>query len=199
MKTFAISCLMAVAVVAAPKEDLMGQLPFTTAFDSPSYSGYIAASETKNLHYVFTESLDNPKTDPVLIWFNGGPGCSSMLGFIQENGPRVVNDGEDFLIENKDTWNNKANVLWLESPAGVGWSTGATAADLKTDDLQQSIDALAALQSWYVKVPEFKENELYISGESYAGIYVPYLSYQIDLNNRKADYSPMFEKINLKG
>jgi carboxypeptidase C (cathepsin A) len=189
---------MAAAVIAAPKEDLMGKMPLTTDFDSPTYSGYLSASETKKLHYVFTESLDSPSTDPILIWFNGGPGCSSMLGFIQENGPRVVNDGEDYLLENKDTWNTRANVLWLESPAGVGWSTG-TKEDQTTDDLQQSIDALAALQDWYVKFPEFKSNELFISGESYAGIYVPYLAYQIDLNNRKSDYSKQFESINLKG
>lgn len=144
MKTFAIACVLAASALAAPAEDLMGQLPLTTAFDSPTYSGFLAASETKRLHYVFAESLDSPSTDPVLIWFNGGPGCSSLLGLMQENGPRVINDGEDFLIKNTDTWNTRANVLWLESPAGVGWSYG-TEADYTTDDLQQSIDALAAL------------------------------------------------------
>ena len=192
MKSFIIAGLTAVSVLAAPEEELMGQLPLTTAFDSPTYSGFLAASETKRLHYVFAESLDNPSTDPVLIWFNGGPGCSSLLGFMQENGPRVIDDGEDYLKENAETWNKRANVLWLESPAGVGWSYG-TDADLVTDDLQQSIDALAALQSWYDKFPEYKLNKLFISGESYAGIYVPYLAYQIDLNNRKAEYSSSFE------
>jgi len=54
-------------------------------------------SETKSLHYTFATSMDNPETDPVIIWFNGGPGCSSMLGFMQENGPRVINDGEDYI------------------------------------------------------------------------------------------------------
>ena len=198
MKTFAMSCLVAVSVLAAPKDELMGRLPMTSDFSSPTYSGYLAASETKRLHYVFAESLDNPKTDPVLIWFNGGPGCSSMLGFMQENGPRVVDDGEDYLKENAETWNKRANVLWLESPAGVGWSYGSKA-DMTTNDDQQSIDALAALKSWYEKFPEFKENKLFISGESYAGIYVPYLAYQIDLNNRKAEYVPGFEKINMHG
>ena len=113
MKTFAIACVLAASALAAPAEDLMGQLPLTTAFDSPTYSGFLAASETKRLHYVFAESLDSPSTDPVLIWFNGGPGCSSLLGLMQENGPRVINDGEDFLIKNTDTWNTRANVLWL--------------------------------------------------------------------------------------
>ena len=54
-----------------------------------------------------------------------------------------------------ETWNKRANVLWLESPVGVGWSYG-TKADEKSDDLQSSIDALAALQSWYIKFPEYK-------------------------------------------
>ena len=198
MKTFVMNCLAAVSVLAAPAEDIMGQLPRTTDWASPTYSGFVDASETKRLHYVFAESLDSPTTDPVLIWFNGGPGCSSMLGFMQENGPRVINDGEDYLIENEYGWNTRANVLWLESPAGVGWSY-ATDGDYKTNDDQQSIDALAALQSWFVKFPEFKTNELYVSGESYAGIYVPYLAYQIDLNNRKAAYTPSIESINLKG
>jgi carboxypeptidase C (cathepsin A) len=45
-----------------------------------------------------------------------------MLGMMQENGPRVINDGEDFIVENDETWNKRANVLWIESPAGVGWS-----------------------------------------------------------------------------
>ena len=83
-------------------------------------------------------------------------------------------------------------------PTGVGWSHG-TKADLVSDDYSSSVDSINALKNWYVKFPEFKKNELYISGESYAGVYVPYLAYQIDLNNRKAEYSPSFEKINLEG
>ena len=67
-----------------------------------------------------------------------------MLGFMQENGPRVIDDGEDYLKTNDHAWNTRANVLWLESPAGVGWSY-ATDGNTKTDDVQQSLDALAAL------------------------------------------------------
>lgn len=63
-------------------------------FDTDTYSGYLDVTETKKLHYMFVESQGNPSEDPVLIWFNGGPGCSSMLGFINENGPRVIDDGE---------------------------------------------------------------------------------------------------------
>ena len=137
MKTFT-ACALAVVAMAADENDRMGQLPNTTDFTSPTYSGYLKASDTKKLHYVFAESYDDPANDPVLIWFNGGPGCSSMLGLMQENGPRVINDGEDFLVENPETWNKRANVLWIESPAGVGWSVAGTDEDLDTNDVIQS-------------------------------------------------------------
>jgi len=186
-------------VIAAPAAEKVDSLPDTTPFDSDTYSGYLTVSATKSLHYVFTESLANPTTDPVVIWFNGGPGCSSMLGFMQENGPRVIDDGEDYIKTNPYPWNKRANVMWLESPAGVGFSLAGTAQDLKTNDTVQSLDALAALKAWYEKFPEFKANELFVSGESYAGIYVPYLAYQIYQNNLQAEFDPTLYNINIKG
>lgn len=48
------------------------------------YSGYLdTIDESRKLHYVFVESENNPATDPVVLWLNGGPGCSSLLGFLQ--------------------------------------------------------------------------------------------------------------------
>ena len=176
MKTFIAACAVAAIAFAAPENERMGKLPMTSDFDSPTYSGFLEVSDTKALHYVFAESYDSPTTDPVVIWFNGGPGCSSMMAFMQENGPRAINDGEDFVVENEYSWTKRANVLWIESPAGVGWSK-ASEADLDTNDVIQSQDALKALYSWYEKFPEFKKNKLFVSGESYAGIYVPYLSW----------------------
>jgi carboxypeptidase C (cathepsin A) len=177
MKQLFASALLAVASLAAPAEDVFTGLPTADPFNSATYSGYLTVSETKALHYVFAESYNNPTTDPIIIWFNGGPGCSSLLGFMQENGPRMVNDGEVFIEDNPYPWNSRANVLWLESPAGVGWSYAGTEQDLQTNDMVQSQDALAALKAWYVKFPEFMSNKLFVSGESYAGVYVPYLSW----------------------
>ena len=176
MKTFALTALLAAVALAAPAEDLMGTLPGADAFDSETYSGYLTVSDTKELHYVFAKSLDSPETDPVVVWFNGGPGCSSMLGFMQENGPRVIDDGEAYIKSNPEAWIQRANVMWLESPAGVGWSVGV-GEDLSTNDMITSQDALVAMQSFYDKFPEFLNNELFLSGESYAGIYVPYLAW----------------------
>lgn len=137
MKCFALACMAAVAM-AAPSEDLMANLPDAPAFQTTTYSGYLEVTETKKLHYTFVESMDAPETDPVIIWFNGGPGCSSMLGMMQELGPIVVDDGQDYFKTNPHPWNERASVLFLESPAGVGWSWAGTDADLDTNDMVQS-------------------------------------------------------------
>ena len=144
-----------------------------------SYSGYLNATDSgsKQLHYVFVESKNDPANDPVLIWFNGGPGCSSLLGFMQENGPLNYEDETNVISMNEQSWNQKANVLYIESPAGVGYSLAATPADMVHNDMSTSVDAIAALEQWYVKFPNFAQNNLWISGESYGGIYVPYLAW----------------------
>lgn len=74
-------------------------------------------------------------------------------------------------------------MLYIESPAGVGYSIAGDPEDEIHTDLSQSEDALAALKDFYEKFPTLKTNDLFISGESYAGIYVPYLAYQIYQDN----------------
>jgi len=59
----------------------------------------------------------------VIIWFNGGPGCSSMIGWTQEHGPYVVEDGDKGFKQNEHAWNNEFTVIYFDSPAGVGFST----------------------------------------------------------------------------
>ena len=174
-KIFASALL--VAMTTAYEADKMSNLPDAPKFTTNTYSGFLDVTSTKRLHYVFAESETDPTTDPVIIWFNGGPGCSSMLAFMQENGPIAVDDGETEIKTNPYPWNNRANMLWIESPAGVGWSVGELESDLACNDMTVSIDALAALKSWYEKFPNFLQNELFVSGESYAGVYVPYLTW----------------------
>jgi len=133
-KTFATALLTA-TVFAADLKDKMGNLPNAPNFTTNTYSGYLTVTETKSLHYVFAESMSDPANDPVVIWFNGGPGCSSMLAFMQENGPLAVDDGEDYIKTNPYPWNTRANMLWIESPAGVGYSLAGTEEDLQQNDM----------------------------------------------------------------
>ena len=154
MRTFT-ACILAVVAMAADESDRMGQLPNTTDFSSPTYSGFLKASDTKKLHYVFAESYDDPANDPVLIWFNGGPGCSSMLGFMQENGPFRMDSGTGEVHASADGWNREANVLYIEQPAGVGFSYCGTKEDCTFDDESSAKDNLAVVLEWFTKFPEF--------------------------------------------
>lgn len=70
----------------------------------------------------------------MLFWFNGGPGCSSLEGFFVENGPIVVDSDTKTVGVNPYPWNERANVLYLESPAGVGYSIAETDQDKTQND-----------------------------------------------------------------
>ncbi|XP_071381273.1 lysosomal protective protein isoform X1 [Centroberyx affinis] len=142
------------------------------------WSGYLNASRGRFLHYWFVTSQRDPLTDPVVLWLNGGPGCSSLDGFLSENGPFHVNDDGATLYENKFSWNKIANVLYLEAPAGVGYSYSDDK-QYKTNDDQVADDNYLALQSFFDKFPNFTRNEFFIFGESYGGIYAPTLSLRV--------------------
>ena len=66
-----------------------------------------------DLFYMLFESRSNPSEDPLVLWLNGGPGCSSLLGLFSENGPYWVND-DATLARNEHSWNNNANTLYVD-------------------------------------------------------------------------------------
>ena len=92
-------------------------------FDFGMYSGYVSIPGTsKMIHYVLVESQNDWEKDPLVIWMNGGPGCSSLLGWSQEIGPWALEDGALKFHKNEYAWNKEANILFIEQPAGVGYS-----------------------------------------------------------------------------
>merc|ERR1719223_1005257 len=77
------------------------------------YSGYITLDNGMKLFYWFVEAQTNPETAPLMQWMNGGPGCSSLLGMFEENGPfRPTEDGN--LTVFPGAWNQLTNVLYVE-------------------------------------------------------------------------------------
>ena len=96
---------------------------FNGLYKKDIYSGYLKTDvEVNELFYVFTPSQTSPSKDPLFLWLNGGPGCSSLMGFLEEIGPvKPVPDQNKFEL-NEYSWNNNTNVLFIESPAGVGFS-----------------------------------------------------------------------------
>eukprot|EP01034_Spumella_vulgaris_P031226 gene31226-38586_t len=145
------------------------------------------------LHYWFIESTNKPSEDPVVLWLNGGPGSSSLIGLLTENGQIVTDDrsltekvdGVPQVFLNPYSWTNLANVLYLETPKGVGFSycEGVTkSADCINTDESTAQDAYEFLVNFFKAYPEYLGNKFYITGESYAGIYIPMMIEQIDLD-----------------
>lgn len=158
---------------------------------SDVYSGYLSLpTANKKLFYVLVEAQKSKDTAPLVIWLNGGPGCSSLAGLFTEIGPMIF-DQNQRLVSNPNTWVENANVLFLESPAGVGFSTGD---DLTSNDEISAQDNLSALVAFLSSFGEYKTRDLYIAGESYAGVYIPQLATKI-LNYNLTTPTP----INLKG
>uniref|UniRef100_A0A8D1U2S2 Carboxypeptidase n=1 Tax=Sus scrofa TaxID=9823 RepID=A0A8D1U2S2_PIG len=139
------------------------------------YSGYLRGSGSKHLHYWFVESQKDPKSSPVVLWLNGGPGCSSLDGLLTEHGPFLVQPDGATLEYNPYSWNLIANVLYLESPAGVGFSYSDDKS-YATNDTEVAQSNYEALKDFFRLFPEYKDNELFLTGESYAGIYIPTLA-----------------------
>lgn len=182
MKVLLLSiALLAIVAWGKPAADRVLEVPMMGTFtDFELYSGYLEIpGKQRKLHYIFAESQSSPKNDPLVLWFNGGPGCSSMLGFAQEHGPYSMPDGEERFFRNPNSWNLETNMLYIESPAGVGYSYFYGDDKGHFDDTSSSEDNYAALVAFFEKFPEYRDHDLFISGESYAGIYVPYLAWQI--------------------
>ncbi|VDN19579.1 unnamed protein product, partial [Cylicostephanus goldi] len=161
--------------IGTKEQDLVkeGALPgLTWNLNFKHYSGYLAASPGNYLHYWLTESQNSPADDPLILWLNGGPGCSSLGGLFEELGPFHVNPDGSTLFE------NVGNVLFLEAPRDVGFSYRSS--DAKPDSIYNdhytADDNVLALASFFEKFPEYKKRSFYISGESYGGVYVPTLT-----------------------
>lgn len=169
--------------IRSAADDEINNLPgLNYSLNFKHYSGYLAADDLKPTnrfwHYWFTESQSDPAKDPLVLWLNGGPGCSSLLGLFTELGPySITADGQ--VKDNPFAWNKKANVLFLESPAGVGFSYAADGS-ITADDDTTAKQNHQALVSFFEKFPQYKGRELFLTGESYGGVYLPTLGALVD-------------------
>ncbi|KAM6553050.1 hypothetical protein CsatB_013812 [Cannabis sativa] len=180
-------------------DGIWGGLPGQPKVEFSQFSGYVTVNQKNGraLFYWLTQATSSPHRKPLLLWLNGGPGCSSIgYGASEEIGPFRINKTTSSLYLNKYSWNREANLLFLESPAGVGFSYTNTSSDLENSgDKRTAEDALVFLLRWMSRFPEYKYREFYIAGESYAGHYVPQLAKMIVDYNKEHSNSI----INLKG
>ncbi|CAI0411534.1 unnamed protein product [Linum tenue] len=166
-------------IESTPEEDKIVKLPGQPEVSFQQYAGYVTVDETqqRKLFYYFVEAETNSTSKPLVLWLNGGPGCSSVGGgAFTEHGPFKPN-AAGYLVKNDYSWNKEANMIYLESPAGVGFSYSTDSSFYNSvNDTITAHDNLAFLQQWLLKFPQYKNRDLFIAGESYAGHYVPQLA-----------------------
>ena len=145
------------------------------------YSGYLDnEADDKHLFYWFFESRNDPKNDPVVLWLNGGPGCSSLTGLFMELGPSFVNEKRE-LTYNPSSWNANASVIFLDQPVNVGYSYSGSSV---SNSIAAGKDVYALLTLFFKQFPEYAKQTFHISGESYAGHYIPVFTAEI-LSHKK--------------
>lgn len=202
MKVFATCAFLLASALAKPVtkswlEEKTHQADDALCDDVKQYSGYYKLTTgklAKNYFYWFFESRSAPATDPVVLWMTGGPGCSSEVALFGENGPcQVTPDGLN-TTTNPYSWNSKANLLYIDQPAGTGFSYGA---GMDSNEKQVSNDMYDFLQQFYQGHPQYLNNSFFAFGESYAGHYIPSVTHKIWENNKNLPAGAV--NINLKG
>jgi hypothetical protein len=145
---------------------------------------------TQWMHYWVVESERDPVNDPVLVWYNGGPGATSLFGMLVELGPLLLNvnsfsgssnfNGTPAFQRNPFAFSKVATVIALDNPPPVGFSycdpigpTGNGSSCGPWNDSSVTAANHAFLTEWINVFPEYADQPMYLMGESYAGIWVP--------------------------
>ncbi len=143
--------------------------------DEDHYPGTIPLGDRGDLFYWLFKSRTDPNTDPLVFWLTGGPGCASEVALFTENGPFTVDPVTLELITNPYSWNNNSNIVFIDQPRGTGFSTVKDFKYVITEN-QVAKDFYEFLVKFLEIYPEYKGRDLFITGESYAGHYIPRIS-----------------------
>ncbi|KAA8550327.1 hypothetical protein F0562_002011 [Nyssa sinensis] len=159
------------------------------------HAGYYRLPHSKDarLFYLFFESR-NSKSDPVVIWLTGGPGCSSELAVFYENGPFHITNNLS-LAWNDFGWDKVSNLIYVDQPTGTGFSFTSDEDDIRHNEDGVSNDLYDFLQEFFKAHPQYAKNDFYITGESYAGHYIPAFAARVHQGNKEKEGI----YINLKG
>ncbi|KUI54170.1 Carboxypeptidase cpdS [Cytospora mali] len=159
-------------------ESYAGRLPISTSNTTTNRS-----SENELFFWFFPS--DNPNaTEEITIWLNGGPGCSSMDGLLQENGPFLWQSGTYSPQPNPFAWTNLTNMVWIDQPIGTGLSSAAPGAPALVTNEEDVARDFAGFWKNFIETFDMQGYKVYITGESYAGMYVPYIaSHFLDQND----------------
>ncbi|MEW5315793.1 MAG: hypothetical protein WDW38_007198 [Sanguina aurantia] len=151
-------------------------------------AGYFTLDRTydaRMFYFYFQARNPTPET-PVVLWMTGGPGCSSELAVFYENGPYTIN-ADMTLTENKFGWDVNSHMIFIDQPIGTGFSYSEDERDRVFDEKTVGDDMLDFLQEFFAVHPEIADNDFFVTGESYAGHYVPTVAHRIWAANRDGE------------
>ena len=192
----ASSWIAPAGLAAANHSDLVSGLPTIGPLRTPQFAGYASAGPTPCadllcsdrpglFYWMFGRSADY-RSQPTIVWSNGGPGSSSFYGPLSENGPYSVNPSAG-LVPNPHSWTKAANYLFFDHPLGVGLSFpfhGRIA-----HNMRQGIDELYNALVHVVARRGLQRSPLFLTGESLGGTYMPLLAKRIiDGNKRRGTH-----------
>lgn len=148
-----------------------------------SYSGFLTVDEkyNSNIFFWFFPKERNWLEAPLVLWLQGGPGSSSLFALFVENGPYIFKNNK--LKKRKYSWTKYFNVLYIDNPVGVGFSFTDSLSGYSTDQTMVGEGLFEALRQFLLLFPQLERNKLILSGESYAGKYVPSLAHTILTKN----------------
>ncbi|KAJ2747734.1 Cell death protease [Coemansia sp. BCRC 34301] len=160
-------------------EFVVGRIPFQQGPEFAAlqqYAGQIPVKSDKDnmFFWLVTNTTNAYNKDKLIVWLNGGPGCTSLDGVFLENGPYQF-DGPKRLRFRENSLSQQFDVLYIDQPYGTGFSVASTESYAKTYK-ESSQTLLEFLRRFYTVFPEFRRRKLYVAGESEAGTYIPYLA-----------------------
>ncbi|XP_046663001.1 venom serine carboxypeptidase-like [Homalodisca vitripennis] len=145
-----------------------------------SYAGYFTVNKTcnSNLFMWFFPAKKDWLAAPVILWLQGGPGSSSMYGLFELVGP--FNSFPSGIQARNYSWNNLSNLLFIDNPVGAGFSFSSGGSGCYADSIDVVVEGLySALTQFFQLFSELKNNKLFLTGESFAGHYIPPLAVKI--------------------
>ncbi|KAL1491742.1 hypothetical protein ABEB36_012293 [Hypothenemus hampei] len=169
------------------------RVSFSGFKNQSSYAGYFTVDKAfdSNLFFWYFPAQDDPANAPVVLWLQGGPGATSLIGLFAENGPFTVKSKRGLKLR-KYSWTRNHNVVYIDNPVGTGFSF--TNGGYAQNETKVGQDLYNGLIQFFTLFPDLQKNEFFITGESYGGKYVPAISYTIHQQNPNAKL-----KINLQG
>ncbi|CDK28148.1 unnamed protein product [Kuraishia capsulata CBS 1993] len=152
------------------------------------HAGHLELYAENSTNYFFWKFERPPanstiKSEKLIFWLNGGPGCSSMDGALMEIGPlRIGADGN--VLFNNGSWMEAADLVFVDQPGGTGFSY-TDAYDRELDEVAG--DFVVFLAKYFRVFPQDLAKQVWIAGESYAGQYIPYISRAVLDENAKPE------------